>query len=344
MKTTPTSKSLVVASRGSRLALTQVEIVRELLRTVDASIALEVMVVRTSGDVDQRPFSAIGGKGLFTSEVERAVAEGSADFAVHSAKDLTAEVADGCMIAAVPSRAPRHDVVVGGAGSTGEERLGSLPEGAVVGTSSMRRRALLSEARPDLKAVELRGNLDTRLAKVAAGEVDAAILAEAGIARLYGGASSRSPSAHPPKTVPRASLDNVARAALGTDWWIPPPGQGALALEARSDDPALLELLALIEDPATRAELDCERSFSAEMEGGCSVPLGCLARERDGQLYVMGFLGLPDGTRSMRDRISGPAAQGPALGKELARAMLDCGGSEIIEELAYEEAPPVVEP
>ncbi|MGI8774961.1 MAG: hydroxymethylbilane synthase [Actinomycetota bacterium] len=323
MKTT--SKPLVVASRGSRLALKQVEIVKDLLRASDPSVTVEVMVVKTSGDVDQRPFSAISGKGLFTSEVERAVAEGAADFAVHSAKDLTAAIADGCVIACVPPRAPRHDAVVGGSGSTGEERLGSLPEGATVGTSSMRRRALLGEARPDLSTVELRGNLDTRLAKVASGEVDAAILAEAGLARLYGN-------------------EQVERGGLGADWWVPPPGQGALALEARADDAELLQLLSLIEHPATRAELECERAFGAEMEGGCSVPLGCLAEERDGQLYVTGFLGLPDGSRSMRDRISGPGAQGAALGKELARAMLDCGGEEIIEELAYEEAPAVEEP
>ena len=324
MKTTQTDKPLVVASRGSRLALKQVEIVRELLAAADPSIVLEVKVVKTSGDADQRPFSAIGGKGLFTSEVERVVVEGGADFAVHSAKDLTAEVAPGSVIACVPQRAPRQDVVVGGRGATGEERLGSLAEGAVVGTSSMRRRALLGEARPDLRTVELRGNLDTRLQKVAAGEVDAAILAEAGIVRLFGA--------------------GVERGLLGADWWVPPPGQGALALQARAGDDELLQLLAAIEHPPTRSELDCERAFGAEMEGGCSVPLGCLAEERDGQLYVTGFLGLPSGTRSMRDRISGPAARGAELGRELARAILDCGGAEIIEELAYEDAPQVEEP
>ncbi|MGH2820651.1 MAG: hydroxymethylbilane synthase, partial [Actinomycetota bacterium] len=160
---------LVISSRGSRLALKQADMVSELVRGIHPSIAIEVRTVKTSGDRDQRPFGAIGGKGLFTSEVEREVAEGRADVAVHSAKDLTAELAPGCAIVCVPRRGPVHDVVVGGGGARGEERLAALPAGGRIGTSSMRRRALLAEVRPDLEAVELRGNLDTRLRKIASG-------------------------------------------------------------------------------------------------------------------------------------------------------------------------------
>ena len=313
----------MIASRGSRLALRQVEIVSEQLRAVHPEVEVQVHIVKTQGDRDQRPFAAIGGKGLFTSEVERAVVEGEADVAVHSAKDVTAELAEGCALVCIPARANVADVVVGGEGVSGEERLGSLPDGAKVGTSSMRRRALLAEARPDLETVELRGNLDTRLGKVADGAVDAAILAAAGIERLG---------------------PDVPLAALGSDWWVPAPGQGALALEALAERADVAALLAPIEDATARAELEAERAFGLALEGGCSVPLGCLARANGGHLTVVGYLALPDASRSMRDRISGAPHEAEALGRELARAILEGGGDEILEELRYEEAPPVSPP
>jgi hydroxymethylbilane synthase len=308
--------TLTIATRGSRLALWQARFVGDLVMQHHPDMEIEILTVSTKGDKDQRPFSEIGGKGIFMTEVERAVVDGSADIAVHSAKDLTAELAPGCAIVAVPERAAPEDVVVGGTGDTGEARLGSLPPGAVVGTSSLRRRALLAEARPDLKIAEFRGNIDTRIEKVARGDVDATILASAGIDRLGGG--------------------NADTAPLGADWWVSAPGQGALAVEALSDRFDLIELLGPVGHPESAAELACERAFSKRLEGGCTVPLGCLARATEGRLIVNGFLGLPDGSRGMRDRISGPLSDAVALGTELAEAIFYGGGDEILEELKYD--------
>ncbi len=316
----PLPNRLTIASRGSRLALAQTEIVSRLLRDKYPELDIEVKVVKTTGDSDPRPFAEIGGKGLFTSEIEAEVVAGGADVAVHSGKDLTAELAGGCAIVCVPTRASVHDVVVGGEGDSGEERLAGLRRGSVVGTSSMRRRALLLDWRPDLDIVEFRGNVDTRLQKVADGVVDAAILAAAGIERL-----GVEPDAAP----------------LSPSRWLPAPAQGAIAVEALAGRNDLTQLFAPLEDAAARAEFACERSFSRAMEGGCSVPLGCLARAADGRLVADGFLGLPDGSHSMRDRISGGMHEAEALGAELAEAIISCGGREILDELA-EFAPPAL--
>jgi len=301
--------------------------VADLVTEAHPSMEVEIITVTTAGDRDKtRPFAAIGGKGLFTAEVERAVEEGRADVAVHSAKDLTAELATGCVLVGAPARGPVHDVVVGGGEGDGDERLEALPPGARVGTSSMRRRALLAEVRPDLDLVELRGNLDTRLRKVAAGEVDAAVLAAAGIARLRGGAEG---------------------GHLDPTWWVPAPGQGALAVEGRADRTDLVTLFGALSDPGTRDELTCERAFSEELEGGCSVPLGCHARSGDTGLLVTGYLGWPGGAQGLRDRISGPSSEAAALGRELARALLDSGGREILDELEAtdeEEMPQIAPP
>jgi hydroxymethylbilane synthase len=317
------SRRLVIASRGSRLALRQANIVADLVRSVAEDAEVNVHTVRTRGDRDGRAFAAIGGKGLFVAEVEREVAEGRADVAVHSAKDLTAELGPGCTLICFPQRASVHDVVVGGTGDSGEERLGRLRDDAIVGTSSMRRRALLSEARPELKAAEFRGNLDTRLRKVAAGEVDVAILAAAGIERLG---------------------FEVSSAPLDPSWWVPPPGQGALAVEARSDRDDLAELFAALTDPAAAAEVTCERAFSARLEGGCSIPLACLARASGLDLVVSAYLGHPEGADSIRDRISGGVSEAESLGRELAEAILSGGGDELLAEVRAVGAPDVPPP
>lgn len=309
------SRSLVIASRGSKLALTQTEMVATMLRRVHPDLEVEILTVTTKGDIDKRPFAEIGGKGLFMSEVEAAVVGGEADIAVHSAKDLTAELAEGCALLAIPAREDPRDVVVGGSGASGEERLGTLTSGSLVGTSSMRRKALLGESRPDLQVVELRGNLDTRLRKVVGGEVDVAILAAAGIARLGADADA---------------------APIGPDHWVPAPGQGFLAIEGRADRDDLRQLLAGIDDPASRAALEAERAFSARLEGGCSVPLGCLASPAPAGLVLTGYLALPDGSRALRDRISGPLSHAVSMGTELAEAIIGGGGDEILEELKWD--------
>jgi hydroxymethylbilane synthase len=314
---------LVLATRGSRLALRQAALVADLVTRAHPHVSVEIQTVSTTGDRDARPFAAIGGKGLFTSEVERAVLEGAADIAVHSAKDLTAELAPGCTIVCIPARASVHDVVVGGAGSSGDERIASLPRGASVGTSSMRRRALLAETRPDLDMRELRGNLDTRLRKVEVGEIDAAVVAAAGIERLLGEA-------------PAGGLD--------PSWWVPAPGQGALAVEALEERTDLKELFEDMDDAAARSEVSAERAFAARLEGGCSVPLGCHARASGSDLVLTGLLGSPGGTSNLRDRLSGATHEAAQLGTELAEAILDAGGDDILADLKETDSPEPVEP
>lgn len=320
----PANSQLVLATRGSRLALKQAALVSDLVTAAHPGISVEIHTVTTTGDRDSRPFAAIGGKGLFTSEVERAVLEGKADIAVHSAKDLTAELAPGCTIVCVPGRASVHDVVVGGVGHSGEERIASLPRGARVGTSSMRRRALLGEARGDLEMTELRGNLDTRLRKVESGDIDAAVLAAAGIERLSG-ASTRD-------------------GALDPTWWVPAPAQGALAVEALEERDDLANLFAGLDDPSARAEVTAERAFAARLEGGCSVPLGCLARASASGLVLTGLLGSPDGSNNLRDRASGSVHEAAQLGVELADAILGAGGDDILADLKEIDSPEPVEP
>lgn len=318
----PDRTRLVVATRGSRLALVQTETVCEMISAAYPGLEISVEKVTTTGDRDGRAFAEIGGKGLFTSEVERAVVSGAVDIAVHSAKDLTSELAPGCAIVCIPARAPVHDVVVGGDGATGEQRLASLRPGALVGTSSMRRRALLAEVRGDVDPTELRGNLDTRLAKVTGGSVDAAIVAAAGLHRL-------------------GRIDEGA--ALDPDWWVPAPAQGALAVEALVERTDIEELLVPLADVSATAAVTCERAFAARLEGGCSVPLGCLARgDGTGRLVVTGYLGSTDA--AVRDRISGPASDAVALGRELADALLASGGDAILADARAQGAPEVTEP
>src|SRR5665809_65163 len=249
---TITSGQIVVASLGSLLELRPTEILRELLRAVDPEIQVDVLTVSTKGDKDKSiPFSAMGAKGIFTTEVSGEVLAGNADVALHSAKDLTAELAANTALICIPPRADARDVVVGGQGVGGEERLGSLPTGARVGTSSMRRKVLLTEARPDLEVVEFRGNLDTRLRKVAEGEVDAAILAAAGIQRLRG-------------------VDEDLYGPLEPTRWVPSPAQGALAVEALTERSDLAELFGRINSPGAAARIAASTSPSATLRSRVS--------------------------------------------------------------------------
>lgn len=303
--------SLRAASRGSRLALRQAEIVRARLLAQNPAQDIEIIVVHTTGDrITDVPLSRIGDRGLFTKELDRAVLDGSADFAVHSLKDIPTQLADGLELAAVLEREEPRDVLVVAPGQP--PSLEHLPRGARVGTSSLRRRALLLAMRPDLLVVDLRGNLDTRLAQVNAGHYDAAILALAGLMRI-------------------GRSDQVAQVLEPPDW-LPAVGQGALGLLARADDRSTRTLLAPLDHPATRAATIAERALLATLEGGCQIPIGALATV-DAELELHAFVASVDGQQIVRGVRSSAPAQAATLGRELAAELLAQGARTILDQL-----------
>lgn len=290
---------LRVGTRGSALARAQADIAIRAMQKASPDLDVEVIEISTKGDVDKTtPFELLGPKGIFAHELQGALFSDEIDVAVHSLKDLTGEEPEGLRLVAVCEREDPRDCVVSRDGSA----LADLPSGAVVGTSSVRREALLRLARPDLATALLRGNVDTRLRKVRDGEVDAAILAVAGILRL--GRSEEITE----------YLDPVV--------FVPPPGQGAIAIEARSDR-SDLDWVASTEDPVARACVDAERSFMRVVEGSCDIPLGAWARMDAGVLTCDVFLVRP-GSDAMRSSARGNDPE--ALGRGLAEGLL-AGGS-----------------
>lgn len=286
-----------IATRASDLALWQANHVADRLRALGAEVSVESFSTR--GDREAGALAALGGEGLFTAEVDRALLEGRADIAVHSLKDLPIEAPEGLALAAVPARGPVEDVLV----STGAEPLAELPPRGVVGTSSPRRAAFLHSARPDLTIVDLRGNVPTRLRKVASGEIAATVLARAGVERL--------------------GLDVKLAEVIGPPRLLPAPGQGALALVTRADDERATALALRLEDPDTRLAVDSERTVLAGLGGGCSLPLGVLAR-RDGKLWrVSAVLFLEGGAARLDDSRAGDDPL--RLAADSARALRQMG-------------------
>jgi hydroxymethylbilane synthase len=286
-----------VATRGSALARWQAERVVARL-----GAPAELVIVTTTGDRDRTSaIHAIGGNGVFVKEVQEAVRRGDADIAVHSAKDLPAITPDDLVIGAVPERADARDALVG-------STLDALPEGATIGTGSVRRRAQLAALRPDLAFAELRGNVGTRVER--ANDVDAVVIAAAALERL--------------------ALADRATDILSIDVMLPMVGQGALAVECRADDASTIEQLAAIDDTRAHRALDAERSFLAELGGGCTMPCGGYAVEtaEDG-LWFEALLAAGDGSRVLRTTRTG--ADGPATGRAAARHLLDdLGGTELL--------------
>ena len=263
-------------------------------------VSLDEVVVSTTGDRRAEvPIHSMGGKGVFVKEVQAAVLDGRADLAVHSMKDLPSVTPEGLTLAAVPPRADPRDALVGC-------RLSGLSPGASVATGSIRRRAQLRALRPDLRFSELRGNIATRLTKAAS--FDAIIMAAAALERL----------GESPEVVD----------VLDVDVMVPQVGQGALAIEARTDEPAVLELLAAIEDTAARRLTDAERAFLLELGGDCDLPAGAHATELDGAIRLRSLLAAPDGPTVLRDDRTG--VEPVALGTSAARSLLDRGGSELL--------------
>jgi hydroxymethylbilane synthase len=297
--------TLRVATRGSVLARWQADHVVGLLRKVDPALEVEIVVVETSGDRRRDvPIWELGGKGVFVKEVQAAVLEGRADLAVHSAKDLPSATPPGLVIAAVPERADVRDALVGAT-------LADLPEGATVATGSLRRRAQLAHARPDLDFVGLRGNMATRLDKAGRDGVDAVVVAAAALDRL-------------------GVADRIAE-RLDVDTMLPQVGQAALACECRRDDDDARCALERIEHQPSRRAVDAERGFLAELGGDCSLPAAAFATLAGDGVRVRGLLATVDGLRVLRHELSGPGSAGAALGRSVARHLLDeQGGAELL--------------
>jgi len=301
-----------IATRGSKLALWQAEHVSALLRGREPGLTVELVVLKTRGDkILDRALSEVGGKGLFVKEIEEALLDGRADVAVHSMKDLTSEVPDELTIAAVPEREDPRDALLVRPGLEART-VAALPSGARVGTSSLRRVCQLRARHGDLAIEPLRGNVDTRLGKLERGELDAIVLACAGLRRLGFG-------------------DRIT-AALSTEESLPAIGQGALAIECRKDDAATAARLAALDDPATHRAVAAERGFLARLEGDCKTPLAAFATldKNSQRLSLEGLIGAPDGSRIVRATVEGPAADGPALGRALAERLLADGGGALL--------------
>jgi hydroxymethylbilane synthase len=304
-------KRLRIATRESKLAMWQTEHVAARLKERHPGLAIEIVGMTTKGDrILDRPLAQVGGKGLFIKELEVALADGLADIAVHSMKDVPMELPDGFAMLPFGPREDARDAFV----STRHATLASLPEGAVVGTSSLRRECQLRRAFPRLRIKPLRGNVNTRLAKLEAGDYDAIILASAGLKRLgFGG---------------------LIREHLPLDTALPAIGQGILGIEFRSDRADLAGLLAPFVDPEARAAAEAERALGLVVEGSCEVPLGGHATVMGTTVVIEGFLGLPDGTRLVRERAEGEAADAARLGRALGERILARGGREVLALLA----------
>jgi hydroxymethylbilane synthase len=297
---------LRLGTRGSPLALRQAEEVRRALEASRPGLRVHLIPVKTHGDrVKEVPLPQVGVKGIFAKEIEEALLSGEVDVAVHSLKDLPTVLPQGLLIGAVTRREDPRDALI----SRGKEGLFSLPHGARVGTSSLRRRAQLLAQRPDLVVLPLRGNLDTRLRKLEAGEVDALVVAAAGLIRM--------------------GWEDRASEFLPLEVSLPAPGQGALALEIRRDGDALL--LSSLDHLPTRLATEAERAFLRRLEGGCQVPIGAFGQIEGGTLRLSGFVASLEGKPIVRGSVEGPPEDPQSLGEHLAQRLLAEGAGEILE-------------
>jgi hydroxymethylbilane synthase len=303
-----------IATRRSKLALAQSHWVKGRLETLEPRLTVELREYVTRGDrIQNVPLAQVGGKGLFTREIEDALLAGEADVAVHSLKDLPAEMPAGLTLGAVPGREDPRDALVLPVPLREGMRPGgldALPERARVGSSSLRRTAQLLRARPDLRLEDVRGNVDTRLRKLDEGEYDVLVLAAAGLNRL--------------------GLAVRISAAIPVAVCTPAPGQGALGLQCRVDDGGTLSLLSRLEDPGTRACVTAERALMDTLGGGCSVPLGALATVEGDGLRLVGVVAAPDGSRILREAAGGSPGAPEALGRAVAEKLIAAGAHELL--------------
>ncbi|WP_048600499.1 hydroxymethylbilane synthase [Rubeoparvulum massiliense] len=299
-------RTIIVGSRRSQLALTQTRWVIHQLEALGLPFQFQIEEIVTKGDqILDVALSKVGGKGLFVSEIEQALLEGRIDFAVHSMKDMPAVIPDGLMLGAVPKRVDPRDAFISREGIP----LAELPQGAVIGTSSLRRSIQLTQYRSDLKIAMLRGNLDTRLRKLKEGQFDAIILAMAGLQRLQ--------------------WEDVVTEALDTEICLPAVGQGALAIECRADDQEVRQLLQQIHHVVTAETVAAERAFLRKLEGGCQIPIGAFCEKLEKGYRLRGFVADPDGSAWLKEEMTG--ADPETLGIGLAQHFLDQGAKQWIE-------------
>jgi len=305
-------KIIRIATRQSPLALWQAEHVAERLERTFPGLRTELVKMVTRGDkILDAPLAKVGGKGLFVKELEQGMLEGSADIAVHSMKDVPVDFPEGLHLAAILSREDPTDAFV----SNRYSSLNGLPANARIGTSSLRRQCQIKEKFPDAEVVPLRGNVNTRLARLDAGDYDALILASAGLKRL--------------------GMAKRITESLDTGISLPAIGQGAIGIECRADDQEINELLSALHDWETGLCVTAERAMNARLNGGCQVPIAGFAQRRGDQLYMRGLVGSPDGRLLYRTEASAKLAHAEALGREIAEALLALGAGKILHELFH---------
>lgn len=303
-------RRVVVGTRGSELALKQTGIVIRALEQQWPGCRFEVKRIKTTGDkIRDVALAKIGDKGLFTKELEIALLEGKIDLAVHSMKDLPTLLPEGLVVGAVLAREYPEDALISLSGTT----LDSLPPGARVGTSSLRRQAQLRHYRPDLQVSPVRGNVNTRLSRLKKGDFDAVVLARAGLARL--------------------GLQDHVTQLLPYEVCLPAVGQGAIGIEIRAGDQEISDFVSVINDEKSRAEITAERAFMRRLEGGCQVPIGALARAAGAELTLAGVVADVDGERLFRAEETGPVAAAETVGVRLAEKLLAMGAAEILRSI-----------
>jgi hydroxymethylbilane synthase len=303
------SRPLIIGSRGSKLALWQAEEARARLQSLNPQLAVHIEIIKTTGDVKNDPLSVIGGKGVFTKELEDALLDGRIDLAVHSLKDLPTILPEGLSISAICEREDARDALVLRSGSKNGSLM-HLSQGAVVGTSSQRRLAQLKALRSDVTVRDLRGNVDTRIRKLDEGQYDAVILASAGLVRL--------------------GLQERISARIEINEMLPAVGQGAIAIETNSDNEFAVQMTSRLDHRETRLACLAERAFLRGLGGGCQFPIAAHAILDDGLLKLDGLVAKPDGSEILRDSLSGPSEDPEALGAALANQLIQQGANSLL--------------
>jgi hydroxymethylbilane synthase len=302
------SDPIRIGTRGSQLALWQATHVKDLITCAFPDTPVTITVIKTTGDrITDRPLAQVGGKGLFVKEIETALRNSDIDLAVHSMKDMPGDLPSGLTIGAIPCRENPFDVLISRQGLA----LADYPPGARVGTSSLRRASQLRHLRPDIQTLSIRGNLDTRLRKLAAGDFDAIVLAAAGLIRL-------------------GQADKITQ-YLDDDVMVPAVGQGALCIEIRKNDPAMNRIMETLDHGPTRTCVQGERAFLKEIEGSCHIPVACFGQILDNQVHLTAVVASEDGRHLVREQVISPMADVEARGGTLAHTVLEKGGKQILE-------------